>query len=233
MTALAQENYESITCKDCEAEFRSLVITGPFARLAGKIEYCDSCADLKQKQFRVGERNIEEIYKESIPPEFRDFDIDQLKPSARYALDSGRRDLQKRILMVGHTGAGKSYSATGLALDVIKAERRIPRFVTAAQIKETLKPADTLEERDQKKNVVRMCKRAKWLCIDDLGHGNWTTAYGELILEIINARHCLRTIITSQFPTAVWASNIKGDCPQVTIDAITRRLDDYYQEWKF
>ena len=217
-----------ITCEECGDEFDSFVLDGtPFSEFRPR--FCDPCVDTMRAEYLS---QFVPRASNPVPEQFQNYDSTRLKPLAREKLEKLREaDYPARLLFTGLTGAGKSYLSAGLAQCYSEGSKRA-RWVTGAQIKETLKPTDSADHRERNRALIRMCRMSQWLCIDDLGHGNWTTPYAELILEIINARHNLRTIITTQFPPGEWRRHITGDCSKLTIDAITRRLDDYFAIWK-
>lgn len=221
------EKFITIECEECGKEFASLTLEGtPFSKFLPK--FCDPCIDVLRDEYL---RKFTPVASNSIPAMLRDYDPDRLKPRARQTIDQAiRLGVPDRIVISGATGAGKSYLSVGMAQCDQETSKRA-RWATGAQIKATLKPTDNTEQRERNATLIRTCRQAHWLCIDDLGHGNWTTAYAELILELLNDRHNLLTVITTQFPPSQWRQHITGDCSALTIDAIVRRLDDYYSLW--
>lgn len=222
-------------CKVCNVltTFERNDGTDRFSRLLNEATTCDACVTAAQKPFDERPRVIP--MEEEIPGRYRDADRDELKPATREVFDHRVRTTAfgADSFIVGATGAGKTYAAALLAKIAI-AESIRPCFTTGEEIKSSLTPTTNEETRERRQQRQRRFNRCRWLCIDDLGHGNWTPTYAELIRDLLDARlgdASKTTIITSQFPTAKWTTEVKHDC-QATIAAITRRLDDMTDHWK-
>ena len=221
-------------CSRCFEPFECIVVPDHimFAKAMNAVATCDQCVDaMRAEQDARAAANTKQPIDE-IDPKYQLFDRDHLPANARKYYDVDRHnDEGEDTLITGKTGAGKSFLAAGLALELI-ADGKRPHFTTGAELKQMLTPTDSPEVRSDREQRLRTIERVKWLCIDELGHGNWTTAYAERILRILEKRASKITVITSQYQPSELAREVKGECHAVTLDAVGRRLDEMKCHWK-
>ena len=223
---------EQINCSGCDKLFDSVRVTGGiFKNLQSK--FCDDCVvkDLSKMKEAIKEK-LRKSKEDEIPMPYRCFLAGHLRESAKKEyerLELLATDLD--LVIFGETGGGKSFLAASVALRAIDKGIR-PMWTTGAAIKQSLLPATTLTDPEEKAAYRKRIERAAFLVIDDLGHGNMTPAMSSYILALLECRYPLTTIITTQYPPGAWGQALKGSSAPETLLAIARRLDDYFEQVK-
>jgi DNA replication protein DnaC len=132
--------------------------------------------------------------------------------------DAGWVAAHRTVLVIGPTGAGKTYLACALAQAALRRGHRalylrVPRLLDEL----ALARADGRLPR-----LLAAWAKVDLLVLDDLALRPLTPAQGADLLEVIEDRHLLRaTIVTSQLPVAHWHEAL-GD--PTLADAILDRL---------
>lgn len=115
---------------------------------------------------------------------------------------------KKNIVLVGPVGTGKTHIATALGLDAARRRHRVSWF-RAADLVRTLIEAKTAHELGR---LERRLNRSAVLVLDELGFVPFDREGGELLFNLLSARHGVAsTIITSNLAFSEWPRVFGGD----------------------
>ena len=132
--------------------------------------------------------------------------------------DLGFMSEGRNLFIVGSTGTGKSYIATGLGYRACQKGHRVLYANTArlmAQLKVAKAKGSILQE-------FKKIERTELLILDDFGLQPLDTAARNLLMDIIEDRHGKKsTIIASQIPVRAWYEAIAD---QTVADAIMDKI---------
>ena len=210
-------------CATCQVTFTARAIP------AFPNRFCDPCAEKGQAahaKLTNAPTAIRDLLDE-IPGDLRDFNPDKLNPTAKAFHDSGQTT--GRLVLCGATGRGKTYVVASMM------QRRAQQgkkscYVMATAIRDMKMPSDDPIQRQRNRDLDYRLKNAAWVAIDDIGHGNWSMAFAETMLDILKHRKALgkSTILTCNWAPKDWPQHLKGAADPATLSAIVRRVVEAY-----
>lgn len=117
-------------------------------------------------------------------------------------------DDKQNVVFIGPVGTGKTHLATALGVEATKRRQRV-LFTRAADLVRNLIEAKGDRELGR---LERKLARAKVLVLDELGFVPFDREGGELLFNLLSARHrSSSTIITSNLPFSEWPKVFGGD----------------------
>lgn len=117
-------------------------------------------------------------------------------------------DRAENVLFAGPIGTGKTHLATALGIEAARQRRRVA-FWRAADLVRTL-----IEAREQREvgRLMRRVDRVDVLILDEVGFVPFDRAGGELLFNVLSARHGRRSVvITTNLAFAEWPKVFGGD----------------------
>lgn len=198
-----KKEVETLACSECFQPFQSevYVIAGRKLRFDN---LCDECAEKEQKRDEEQKKRDEEAsrllaFTSLCPPLYQDTDPARIYAPYVQAIDTWQYGPQG-LIFVGPAGKGKSRAAWMLVKREMLAGKRC-YGVTATQLAKYA--ADQWHSRAEERNiaeyVLKECKSASILLLDDLGKQKFTERAELELFDILEYRtsHKKPTIATS------------------------------------
>ena len=203
MTTNEQQQTETVACSECFKPYEVPV----FMVGTRKIRFdsmCDECAEKEQKSYEEKVQRDEQAqrltaFASLCPPLYQDTDPSRIYAPYVQAIETWQYGPQGLIL-VGPAGKGKSRAAWMLIKRLMLAGKRC-YGVTATQLAKAASEQwhSRAEERNIAEYVLKECKSASTLLLDDLGKQKFTERAELELFDILEYRtsHKKPTIATS------------------------------------
>lgn len=184
------------TCPGCGSECEAV-------RFGVGVRYvCDPCADADKARRAALERRERALAAlgEVMPADFAaKIDPDRINEGIRPALEMSGRE---GIGLIGKTGTGKTRVAFHLLRKAAEAGL-MPYAVTASKFRRAVSMRHDSEEGGRSAELIRACRFARVLLLDDVGKGAATDTADEALFDLLTERRDNQRV-------TIWTSNGNG-----------------------
>ncbi len=126
------------------------------------------------------------------------------------------------VIIFGPSGTGKTMIAKNIAYSAVSAGHTA-HFISASEMLSDLERQES--PRLLKLRMMRYAK-PKVLVIDEVGYLSYSTRAGDLMFQLLNARHEVSTVITTNLAFKDWSQTFPGSaCLVAMLDRLTHRAE--------